>query len=186
MTARPVMADEEFRSHLRAARTGDEASWSALYHWLAPQVLGFLRASGVGEAEDVLGEVFLEVARSIGRFSGDGRGFRAWVFTIARARRVDSIRQSARRSELPVDLTTHETLPSRVDVEGEALAVVGLGDLLAVLDRLTSDQREVIILKALGGWTAREVAEITGRSTGAVEQLQHRALGSLRQILGEP
>jgi RNA polymerase sigma-70 factor (ECF subfamily) len=180
------MTDEDFRSHLTAARAGDEASWTALYQWLAPEVLGFLRASGVTDAEDVLGEVFLEVARSIRRFRGDTRGFRAWVFTIARARRVDSIRRSSRRAELPVDLTTHETLQSRTDVEGEALAVVGLADLLAVLDRLTADQREVIILKALGGWTAREVAEITGRSTGAVEQLQHRALGSLRQILGEP
>jgi RNA polymerase sigma-70 factor (ECF subfamily) len=47
------------------------------------------------DAEDVLGEVCLEVARRIGDFRGDSRGFRAWVFTIARSRRVDETRRRA-------------------------------------------------------------------------------------------
>jgi RNA polymerase sigma factor (sigma-70 family) len=177
------MPDGEFRACLSAARSGDEGAWATIYHWLAPQVLGFLRAARVPDAEDVLGEVFLDVASRIGKFSGDARGFRAWVFTIARARRVDSIRRSIRRPEEPVDTTAHEAIASRIDVEGEALAMVGLGELLDVLDQLTSDQSEVVALKAVGGWTAREIGEITGRSTGAVEQLQLRALASLRRIL---
>jgi RNA polymerase sigma-70 factor (ECF subfamily) len=73
--------------------------------------------------------------------------------------------------------------PSRVDVEGEALAMVGLEDLLGLLDQLTDDQSEVLILRAIGGWTSREIGEITGRTTGAVEQLQHRATRALRDLL---
>lgn len=182
MTA-PVMPDGDFRSLFRAARAGDERAWNALYCWLAPQVLGFLRASRMPEAEDVLGQVFLEVATRIRDFSGDSRGFRAWVFTIARARRVDEIRRRARRREDPLDTGTYELIPSRVDVEGEALAMVGLDDLIGLLDQLTDDQSEVLILRAIGGWTAREVGEITGRSTGSVEQLQHRARRALRDLL---
>jgi RNA polymerase sigma-70 factor (ECF subfamily) len=179
------MNDSDFRVHVRAARAGDEQAWRALYEWMAPQVLGFFRASRLPDAEDVLGEVFLEVARRVGDFQGDARGFRAWVFTIARARRVDEIRRWSRRTEEPVDLVTHDLVPSRVDVEGEALARVGLEDLIGLLGQLTDDQNEVLILRAIGGWSAREVGEITGRSTGSVEQLQHRATQALRDLLGE-
>ncbi len=177
------MPDDDFRGHLRAARAGDERAWDVLYRWLAPQILGFLRASRMPDAEDVLGQVFLEVARRIGDFKGDARGFRAWVFTIARARRVDEIRRRTRRREDPLDPGTHELIPSRVDVEGEALAMVGLDDLVGLLDQLTDDQSEVLILRAIGGWTSREVGEITGRTTGSVEQLQHRASQALRDLL---
>ncbi len=185
MTGTPPFTDTGFKSVLKRARSGDEPAWADLYAWLAPQVLGFLRSGRVPDPEDVLGDVFLELARSIDRFQGDARGFRAWVFTIARSRRVDSIRKVSRRTEEPLPSSLSETLVSHADVEGEALATIGLEELLVVLDRLTDDQSEVIVLKALGGLTAREVGEITGRSTAAVEQLQHRALASLRSILGD-
>ncbi|MGH8915145.1 MAG: RNA polymerase sigma factor, partial [Acidimicrobiia bacterium] len=94
--------------------------------------MGFLRASHIDDPEDVLGEVFLDVARGIGGFRGDARGFRAWVFTIARARRVDTIRRRARLREDALDTGVHELIPSGADVEGEALAIVGLADLLAL------------------------------------------------------
>jgi RNA polymerase sigma-70 factor (ECF subfamily) len=178
------MENRDFRAHLRAARSGDERAWRLIYAWLAPQVLGFLRASRLPDPEDVVGDVFLEVARRIGDFRGDARGFRAWVFTIARARRIDEIRRRSRRREDPIDTRTHELIPSRIDVEAEALAMVGLDDLVKLLDQLTDDQSEVMILRAIGGWTAREVGEITGRSTGSVEQLQYRATQALRELLG--
>jgi RNA polymerase sigma-70 factor (ECF subfamily) len=107
------------------------------------------------------------------------------VFTIARARRVDEIRRQARRQEDPLDGVPHQHLASRADVEAEALAMVGLADLVDLLDELTDDQSEVLVLRAIGGWTSREVAEITGRSIGSVEQLQHRAKKSLRDLLDE-
>lgn len=185
MNSMPAMPDHEFRSRLRAARAGDQGAWHVLYGWLAPQILGFLRASRISDSEDVLGEVFLEVARRIGDFHGDSRGFRAWVFTIARARRIDEIRRRARRLEVHLDTGLHELTPSPVDVEGEALAIVGLDDLLDLLDRLTDDQSEVLLLRAIGGWSAREIGEITGRSTGSVEQLHHRARHALRDLLDE-
>lgn len=179
------ITDSQFRTYLQAARLGDDEAWRVLYQWLAPQVLGYLRASRVPDAEDVLGDVFVDVARGIGRFRGDAPGLRAWVFTIARARRVDEIRRRVRRREDPLDTGIHEAVPSPDDVEGEALAMVALGDLLGLLDRLTDDQREVLILRALVDWTSKEVAEITGRTTGSVEQLQHRARRALQEMLDE-
>lgn len=175
---------ENWKRTLRGARAGEEAAWDVLYRWLAPEVLGFLRASRIPDPEDVLGEVFLEVAREIERFHGDLRGFRAWVFTIARSRRIDEIRRRARRLEDRLDTGEHAVIPSPVDVEGDAIGSLVLEDLMALLDLLTDDQAEVLVLRALGGWTSRQIADVTGRTVGSVEQLHHRATRSLREILG--
>ena len=177
--------DREFKTLLRAARAGDDPAWDTIYRWVAPEVLGFLRASRLPDPEDVLGNVFLEVARRIGDFRGNKRAFRAWVFTIARSRRVDDIRRRARRREERFDTGEHAVVSSGIDVEQDALRALVLDDLIVDLDRLTDDQAEVIVLRALGGWTSLEVAEITGRTVGSVEQLHHRATRALRRILDE-
>lgn len=179
----PQAVSRDFKGVLRAARAGDESAWDAIYRWLAPEVLGFLKGSRVRDPEDVLGDVFLEVARRIGDFRGDRRGFRAWVFTIARSRRIDDIRRRARQREDRLDTGEQAVIPSRIDVEQQALGTVVLDDLMGYFDVLTDDQAEVLLLRTLGGWNSREIAEITGRTVGSVEQLHHRATRSLREIL---
>ena len=58
-----------------------------------------------------------------------------------------------------------------------------LDDFLSNLEILTDDQAEVLVLRVVADLTAREVAEATGRTVGSVEQLQHRALVALRDLL---
>jgi RNA polymerase sigma-70 factor, ECF subfamily len=99
-----------FASILAAARTGAEWAWAEIYADLAPSVLGYLRARGVAEPEDLTGEVFVQVVRSLPDFDGDREAFRAWAFTIAYHRLVDARRHSARR---PVEPAPHEVIESR-------------------------------------------------------------------------
>jgi len=54
-----------------------------VYKQLAPAVFGYMRAQRVPDAEDVAGEVFLQVARDLHRFSGDDDDLRRWVLTLA-------------------------------------------------------------------------------------------------------
>ncbi|MER3453471.1 MAG: hypothetical protein C4344_07565, partial [Acidimicrobiia bacterium] len=62
-------------------------------------MLGYLRAQGAREPEDLLGEVFLQVTRYLPRFRGDATDLRRWVFTIARHRLVDDQRRRARQGD---------------------------------------------------------------------------------------
>ena len=71
------MRGDEFAEALAAAQVGEEGGFAVLYRGFAPAVLGFLRGRVGAEAEDVASAVWLEVARSIGRFVGDESGFRA-------------------------------------------------------------------------------------------------------------
>jgi DNA-binding CsgD family transcriptional regulator len=53
----------------------------------------------------------------------------------------------------------------------------------AMLQELSPDQREVLVLRMTGGLTAPEVAAVLGKTTGAVKALQHRGLASLARLL---
>jgi RNA polymerase sigma-70 factor, ECF subfamily len=148
-----------------------------VYRQLAPAVRGYLRGQRVRDPDDLLGEVFLQVARSLPRFRGnESEDLRRWVFTIARNRVIDEGRRRARRPH-----------PARFDGAPETAVRPDDGpldpDLLRALGTLTPDQREVVGLRFIADLSLEDVARITGRSTGAVKAMQARGLASLARIL---
>ena len=149
------------------------------YRRLAPAVLGYLRTQGAPDPEDLVGEVFLNVARDLSRFRGDDDALRRWVFTIAHNRLLDARRRAARRPQMarvPLPEVASPPPPEPLDPE-----------LVAALDTLTAEQREVVVLRFVADLSLDDVARITRRKVGAVKALQHRALETLaRQLRGTP
>jgi RNA polymerase sigma-70 factor (ECF subfamily) len=166
-----------------AARAGEDWAWDRLYRSIAPQVRGFLISRGASDPDGLLGDVFLQAAEGIHRFEGGSEGFRAWVFTIARRRLIDERRRRGRRRTERLDQVPEPIDP--VDVEGEAIGAARRRELFALLDDLTEAQRDVMMLRVVGGLTQAEVAEVVGKSVGAVKVMQHRALQRLRSALPE-
>jgi RNA polymerase sigma-70 factor, ECF subfamily len=148
-----------------------------VYLWLAPSVLGYLRARGAADPEDLLGEVFFQVARDIDRFRGDPVKLRAWVFRITRNRLIDDAR---RRSARPQSVSAEVPEPT---VEPSAPVDPELLDALA---QLTPAQREVVLLRFVADLPVAEVARLVRRRPGAVKAMQSRALARLQQLLGQP
>jgi RNA polymerase sigma-70 factor (ECF subfamily) len=160
----------------------EQSAWSptleAGYRQLAGAVLGYFRSHRMEQAEDLLGEVFVSVARNLHRFRGDRDDFRRWVFAIAHRRRVDHIRQWRRRPQIVGTEPPQHPAPDRpvtLDV-----------DLVKALSELTAIQREVVVLRFVADLPLDHVARIVGRSTGAVKALQVRALAQLAKHLGQP
>jgi RNA polymerase sigma factor (sigma-70 family) len=176
------MSPERFTSLLVAAREGSEAAWQELYNSLAPIVLGYLRANSAPDAEDVLSEVFLQVARDINRFDGEEPGFRSWVFTIAHHRLIDARRHSARR---PVELSAEppEPIGRADDAAEEALAKIGTDEVKRVLGVLSDEQRAVLLLRVIGDLSIEDVAKAVGKRPGAVKALQRRGLAAVKREL---
>jgi len=148
-----------------------------LYELLAPRVLAYLRAQGAPDCEDLLGEVFLQTARDHPRFRGDDDETRRWVFTIARNRLIDERRRRSRRPSVslgePVPDGTGRSAPEPFDPV-----------LVDALNRLTPQQREVVLLRFLADLPIDTVARMTRNNVGAVKALQHRALQRLACDLG--
>ena len=94
---RPPRAEHEgFSDVLSSARRGDDWAWETLYRDLAGPIVGYLATRGATDPEGLAAEVFLNVARDIGRFQGDESSFRSWVFVIAHRRLIDERRASRR------------------------------------------------------------------------------------------
>jgi RNA polymerase sigma-70 factor (ECF subfamily) len=179
----PLALHEAFDEVLRAARAGAPWAFERLYADLAPPVAGYLRAQRAAEPEDLTSEVFLGVFRGLATFEGGEEKFRSWVFTIAHRRLQDERRRLARRPRLtPVD--PELGLPGG-DAEQEALDVLGEQWVWRLSEKLSADQRTVLLLRVVADLTAEQVAGITGRSEGAVRALQRRGLEALRRMIAE-
>ena len=176
------MGEEQFTGRLAAARAGDQGAWGKIFDGLAPIVLGYLRANGAPDPEDVLGETFLQVARDISKFDGDEPGFRSWVFTIAHHRLIDARRYAGRR---PVELSAEPPEPEERmdDAAEEALARIGTERVERILKGLSEDQRAVLLLRFVGDMSIDDIASTIGKRPGAVKALQRRGLAAVRRQL---
>jgi RNA polymerase sigma factor (sigma-70 family) len=133
------------------------------------------------EPEDLTSEVFLGVFRGLGGFDGSEQQFRSWVFMIAHRRLQDERRRAARRPALAA-MDPELSLPGG-DAEREALDALGEQWVQRLAGRLSADQRTVLLLRIVADLTAEEVAQITGKSVGAVRALQRRGLDALRRLI---
>jgi RNA polymerase sigma-70 factor (ECF subfamily) len=161
-----------FPEVLAAARQGAAWAWTGIYKELAPQVLGYLRASGAADPEDLTGEVFLGLVRDMARFHGDEAKFRSWVFVIAHHRLLDERRRRNRRPETLVAVDPGGDNRPGGNVEHEALDSLGTDTVRRFIERCVPDQREVLLLRIIAELSLAEVAEVLGKSVGAVKALR--------------
>ena len=177
----PDQVGASFDAVLAAAQAG--AGWAAERLWtsLAPAVAGYLRVQGAAEPDDLTSEVFLGVFRNLGSFSGDEAQLRSWVFTIAHRRLTDE-RRCAGRRPLPARGLEPDDGPPGLSAEQEALHRLSEDRVRDLCERLVPDQRDVLLLRLVGGMTVAEVATTLGKSEGAVKALQRRALVAAQRI----
>lgn len=176
-----------FESLLAAAKDGDETAWAHIFHEYAPAVAGYARVQGAEDVDDLVGDVFHGVFRSIGSFTGAEERFRSWVFVIAHHRIVDDRRRRSRtlvesRWDSP-DLRSNGDAAD--DIETTALDHLGTERVLGLCAQLAPDQRDVLTLRIVGDLTIEQIAHVLDKSPGAVKALQRRGLGALQKILSK-
>ena len=167
-----------------AGRPDQRPDLETLYRALHPALLRHLRVSHAWQAEDIAADVWLEVASLLPRFVGGDDAFRAWLFTVARRRSIDSFRRAGRR---PTEALEGEDYATSADGPDEV--AVDLVSAEATIERLhrllTPDQVEVLLLRVVAGLPVEEVATITGKRPVNVRVLHHRALRRAADRLGE-
>ncbi|WP_245828058.1 RNA polymerase sigma factor [Sinomonas mesophila] len=165
------------------ARTQHEL-FTLVYRALAPAVLGYFKGRGVDDPEALAQDVFLSVLPRLDGVTGGIAGLRTFVFSVAHARAVDYYRRTERRPRT-VDYDPEEDDRRVSSAEHEALVAAGQTDAELLIGRLRGDQREVIMLRIVAELSIEEVADVLGKSPGAVKQLQRRALKALRDHVSE-
>ena len=185
MTERREPLDE----FVAGVRRGDRDAIAAVYLEVAPALRGFLRRRVPhGEvADDLVEETFVELIEVGERFRGDGRSLRAWLYRAARNNLKDWAKRADRRSDHELTAEQAASVPAADGaVDERALAGVVDPALVAALQELTPEQREVIELRLVAELSLAQVAEITDRTVGAVKLLQHRAVRRLARLLEPP
>jgi RNA polymerase sigma-70 factor (ECF subfamily) len=175
-------------AELVGARRREPAAITRIYTAYAPALFRFFMAA-VGDrptAEDLTGDVFKSAIEGLPRFCGPVEALGGWLFQIAHHDLSDYRRRQARNLVQPLDDLLEEVALAGGAIDPEELALERVeGDrMLAALRQLTSDQREVLLLRLVADLTAPQVAGILHKSTEAVKALQHRGLASLTRVLG--
>ncbi len=128
-------------------------------------------------ARDVVQETFLKLCAS--EFASIDGHLAEWLFTVCRNRALDVLRKEHRMTQLraehvlrclspepgPLDVAAHDDMSSRV---------------LALLEALPVNQREVVRLKFQNGFSYQEISRISGHSVSNVGYLIHAGIKALR------
>lgn len=188
-----------------AAQRGDRLALAKLLTTCHPQ-LRLRAAAGMdaamrtkGGPDDILQEVYLDVARQIDRFENRGPGsFLNWVHAILNNKLIDArraahcqVRDAGREVRaygadddsywnLLDNVYAESGTPSRVVRREEAL-----GALLSCLSGVSATHRQVIQLRFLEGLSVDEVATRLGKTNAAVVALSKRALEALRRSMDQ-
>ncbi|MFI1162370.1 RNA polymerase sigma factor [Streptomyces sp. NPDC020801] len=176
--------DGELGAAVARAQEGDEAAFALAYRIVQPGLLGYLRGIVGDEAEDVASEAWLEIARDLGRFKGDGAGFRGWTATIARHRALDHLRRRRVRPRATAPEQDVLDLPAPHTAHDQVLQSLSTERALELVRALPRDQAEAVLLRVVIGLDGPAAARVLGKRPGAVRTSAYRGLKRLAARLG--
>jgi len=167
---------------VEAAREGDHRAFEELYSERVTNVARYVGAllSHRDVVEDVVAQTFLLAWRDLPRLREANR-FDAWLFRIARNQAITAGRRRVVTAPLEVveAVSDEDSTQPGLRLEQEA----SREEVQRALQRLPSEQRDVLVLRFVNEMAHREVAEHMGRTEQATRALQYRALLNLKSLL---
>lgn len=176
----PVVADDE----LVERALHDRAAFADLYRRHLSRVYRYALAQTGGDtqqAQDITAQTFLAAIEKLDTYRHTG-AFISWLLTIARHKATDLYRsrREAASLEEAAQLASPEPSPERI-----VTARLELAQVLRTLQVLAPDRAEALALRIFGQLTTAEIAVVMEKSEAAVKMLVHRAIGDLRERLGQ-
>jgi RNA polymerase sigma-70 factor (ECF subfamily) len=159
------------------AKQGDRSAIRFLYLRYADNIYGYARSivRNDHDAEDIVQQVFTRMITAIRSYEDRSVPFSAWLLRITHNMAIDHVRRRSRVCEEPEEAVSVD----RPEEESKHLRLL-LGEALA---QLPPAQREIVVLRHIGGLSPREIAERLGRSEDSVHGLHHRGRRALREAL---
>lgn len=177
---------------IKKARSGDDASFELLIQNCKTKAyntaLRFLRNEE--DAMDALQESFIKIFRHLDQFKGDCK-FDTWVYRIVvntchdilrkkRIHKTECINKFYEEGERMSDIIDPAPSPATILDTKETV-----GYILDCLNKMNIDQREVIILRDIQGFSYDEISEILDCTLGTVKSRINRARVLLREMITE-
>ena len=165
------------------AKRGDADAYEHIVH--AYQGLAFrtayLLAGNAADAEEAAQDAFVKAWRALGRFRS-GEPLRPWLLRIVANEARNRRRSSGRRERLAVRAAHESSGDAAPSPEAAVLAADQRAHLLAAVDLLPDDQRDVITYRYFLELSEEETATALGIRRGTVKSRTARALERLREV----
>jgi RNA polymerase sigma-70 factor (ECF subfamily) len=177
----PSASDEAL---VAALRGGELAAFDELYRRWGRRLYGYLlRHTGdAAMADDLFQDVFFTVLRDRSYDPARGR-FGAWLFTLARNRCLDQRRAEDRKAHRRGDMPRIVAAEGEDDPETSLVRDQQGSTVRAAMADLPEAQRQLLLLKQVGGLTYREIGELHGIPEGTVKSRLHAAVSAFRRAL---
>lgn len=161
----------------------DPAALTEIYDQFSGRIYSYIyhRTGDSPAAEDLTGEVFVRVLDAIQQDRTWTTTLQGWLFRIAHNLVVDHFRRQSKRDGPSLD----ERWMAPVDPEHTFEALFYSHQLRSALGHLTEEQQQVIVLKFVEDLSNAQVAEVMGKTEGAVKALQHRGIAALRRVMDD-
>ncbi len=182
------MDDRRSSDLLAAHARGDEGAFSALVRRYEAPLLRYARCLCGVDAEDVVQDAFLKLARTPPRLPSSAAddpdlgssALAAWLYQVTRNRAMETLRSERRRKVRENSNAAFERTDGDMQTLNDRETTAQVETAIA---RLPTDQREVLALRLLAERSYREIAEITGKKLGTVGWLIATGLSQLTRDL---
>jgi RNA polymerase sigma-70 factor (ECF subfamily) len=173
-------AGRDERAWIRGAQAGSASDFEALFrdHWPRAYRAAYLVVHDRAAAEDIAQEAFVSAVRALDRFDRS-RPFGPWLHRIVVNRAIDWARARSLRREVGDERLAEA--PAAADRPTAALS----GGLVDALAALPAEQRAVIVLRHLLGYSPGQIAAILELPRGTVNSRLRRGLDGLAETLAE-
>ncbi len=173
------LSPEANAAFLRRLRKGDEAAYHELVDRFSQPLfrIAYSMVGNSADAEDVVQETFTAAFAGLERFRGES-SLKTWLVQILVRQSARLQRSRSRRRTMRIDASE----PAVVD---SAMAADSKMDVTEMLQTLSPEHREVIVLRELQSMSYEEMSETLKIPRGTVESRLHRARSELRQKFGD-
>ena len=166
---------------INEARTNPDA-FGLLYERYVGKIYNYVyfRVGNSNDAEDLTAKVFFKALNSIGTYRHLGLPFSAWLYRIAHNLVANHYRDRAKVTEVSIE---NLVIPDSSRTSSPEVYLSKKQDntyLLSLINDLTPQKRELIILKFVQKLSNAEIAVIFGKTEGAIKSLYHRTLTELK------
>ncbi|MBR5872818.1 MAG: RNA polymerase sigma factor [Oscillospiraceae bacterium] len=165
------------------ASKGDKDAFSDLYYSCYKDLYKFAlyTLGDQDEATDVVSDTFVELWKGIGKLR-DPSSFAPWAFKILSTKCKIEISNMIKRREIyNIDDLIETPSSDSGNIDEDFIESASLSSALSKLD---GEERMVVILSVLHGYTNREIAKMIGKPQGTVSSKIHRTYAKLREMLG--
>ena len=167
---------------LKAIQNLDEDALVVVFDSYAPILYKYaMRLCGNSdEADDIVGHVFSELLRHLKKGTGPRDNLRAYLFQIAYHKIIDQAHDRQRTTPLDTisSLSSGESIQTHHEDKEQTRTLDAV-----IQKQLTEDQRHVILLRFIEGFSLKETAKIIGKRVNNIKIIQSRAIAKLRHVL---